>query len=221
MGRIMGRKMGSSKRVLIAGMVVFAMAMLAAGPEIRAAVPAASQWATPLELDFGPLGVGAIGPTLIVTITNSGDTPLTNWAGGAVPAPFGVSQDCNIQGGVLPGSSCHYHLSFSPTAVGTFSATSSSSTNAGPINIILHGKGVGPQASYDFHGTTDHMVDLAHGNVSLQILGGGEVTILGPASALLLGLSLLATPRLRRSPLARRRESADARAHARERRARR
>jgi hypothetical protein len=151
MGRKLGRKMGSSKRVLMAGMVVSAVAMLTAGSGVRAAVPTASQWATPLELDFGPLGVGAIGPTLIVTITNSGDTPLTNWAGGAVPAPFGVSQDCNIQGGVLPGSSCHYYFSFSPSAAGTFSATSSSSTNAGPINIIVHGKGVGAQASYDFH----------------------------------------------------------------------
>jgi hypothetical protein len=75
--------MGSSTRVLSAGMVVLAMSMLTGGEGARAVVATASQWETPLELDFGLLGVGATGPTLIVTITNSGGTPLTSWAGGA------------------------------------------------------------------------------------------------------------------------------------------
>jgi len=145
----MGGKMRSSARILVAGMVL-AMPTLTLSSKVRAAVPTASQWATPLEMDFGPIGVGSTSQ-LTVTITNSGEIPLTGWAGGAVPAPFNASQDCNIQGGVLPGHSCHYFFDFSPTAVGTFSATSSSVTVAGPIDIIVHGTGVGAQASYDAH----------------------------------------------------------------------
>jgi len=111
----------------------------------------ASQWITPLELDFGPVGVGQTSPQMVATITNSGTVPLTGWAGGGVNSPFSASQDCNITGGVLPGKSCHYFFTFSPTAAGTFSATSSSSTNAGPFNIILHGTGLGANMTYDAH----------------------------------------------------------------------
>lgn len=144
-------KIGSSAKVRIVGALVLAMPVFAATPQVRAAVPTASQWTTPLELDFGPLGVGATSPTLSVTITNSGSVPLTGWAGGGLPAPFNASQDCNIPGGVLPGHSCHYYFTFSPTQAGPFDATSSSTTNAGPIQIVVHGQGVGARASYDFH----------------------------------------------------------------------
>src|SRR5512139_3159538 len=111
-------------RVLITGLVVFAALLITDSSDVQAVVFTASQWATPLELDFGPVGLGATSPTLKVTITNSGDIPLTGWAGGAVPAPFNASQDCNIPGGVLPGNSCHYFFTFSPAAAGVFTATS-------------------------------------------------------------------------------------------------
>ena len=137
-------------RVLLAWAMVLAISMMTASSRVQAVVLPASQWATPLELDFGPVGLGTTAPTLLVTITNSGDVPLTGWAGGAVPAPFNASQDCNISGGVLPGHACHYFFTFAPTAAGVFTATSSSSTNAGPINIIVHGTGVGAQATYYF-----------------------------------------------------------------------
>ncbi len=118
-------------------------------PPTQAATIYPGLWYTPTELDFGPVGVGASGKQLVVTITNSGRNPLTGWAGGAVPAPFNASQDCNIAGGVLPGHSCHYFFNFNPTAAGTFTATSNSSTTAGPISITVHGTGVGPSLTYD------------------------------------------------------------------------
>ncbi len=151
-------------RVLVAWIVVFAVPMLTAGPKVQTGVPTAQQWATPLELDFGPVGLGSSGPTLSVTITNSGNVPLTGWAGGGVNAPFNASQDCNIAGGVLPGHSCHYYFNFSPTAAGTFSATSASSTIAGPITIIVHGQGVGAQATYNYH-ALDFGDVLANGRI--------------------------------------------------------
>ena len=103
-------------------------------------------WVTPLELDFGPVGVGSTSPIQAVTITNLGDTTLTNFSGGGIGSPFNVGQNC--AGGVAPGNSCQYSFSFSPTAVGTFSATSSSYTNAGPFSIIVRGTGVGPEVTY-------------------------------------------------------------------------
>jgi hypothetical protein len=159
----MGENMRNWTRVLMAWMAVCAVLMMAVSSDARAVAPTASQWATPLELDFGPVGLGATSPTLSVTITNSGDTPLTGWAGGAVNAPFSASQDCNIVGGVLPGNSCHYYFAFSPTVAGTFSATSSSRTNAGPITIIVHGTGVGAQATYNFGSLDFGDVFTSHG----------------------------------------------------------
>jgi hypothetical protein len=143
--------MNKYKKVTILLITIIALIGLNASSTSQAAVSSAAQWVTPLEMDFGPVGLGSTGSTMIATITNSGNVPLTGWAGGAVPAPFNASQDCNISGGVLPGDSCHYYFTFSPTVAGTFTATSSSSTNAGPINIIVHGTGVGAQATYDAH----------------------------------------------------------------------
>ncbi len=143
--------MKSFTRTLVSLIAVSAILLFSVSSNAQAVVLSTSQWVTPLEIDFGPVGVGASAPQLVVTITNSGSAPLTGWAGGAVPAPFNASQDCNILGGVLPGHSCHYFFNFSPTAAGTFTATSNSSTNAGAISIIVHGTGVGPSLYYDAH----------------------------------------------------------------------
>ena len=98
-------------------------------------------WVTPLVLDFGPVGVGYTSATQGVTITNLGTATLTNFAGGGVYAPFNATQNC--ASGVPPGGKCQYFFTFRPSAVGTFSTTSNSSTNAGPFSIELRGTGVG------------------------------------------------------------------------------
>jgi hypothetical protein len=103
---------------------------------------APSLWVTPLRLDFGPVGVGETSNQQVVTITNNGNATLAGFAGGAVHSPFNASQNCAA--GVPPGESCQYFFQFSPTETGVFTATSSSSTNAGPFSIELLGEGVGP-----------------------------------------------------------------------------
>jgi hypothetical protein len=122
-----------------------ALAVLLLGPlASTAAAPQPVLWVTPLELDFGPVGVGATSPPQVVTITNIGSATLTNFAGGAPFDPqFGAFQNC--AGGVAPGASCQYTFTFEPTAVGVSSSTSNSSTNAGPFVIRLTGEGVGPK----------------------------------------------------------------------------
>jgi hypothetical protein len=94
---------------------------------------------SPLALDFGSVYSGTTSAEQIVTITNTGYSTLTNFAGGGVYPPFWAGQDCAA--GVPPGSHCHYYFTFSPTATGTFTTTSNSSTNAGPFTIALQGRG--------------------------------------------------------------------------------
>ena len=142
-----------SKNVHLHFIIMIAVLILLSGPSSgsNAAFLATDQWVTPLEIDFGPVGVGALSKTIQVTVTNSGANPLTNWSGGAVSPPFNVTQDCISPGGVLPGHTCHYSFSFSPTTAGTFTSTSTTTNNAGSFGIRLHGTGVGAQATYDAH----------------------------------------------------------------------
>ncbi len=122
----------------------FAITILLASGQVAAELittPGPDLWVTPQVIDFGPVGVGQISAPITVTITNTGDETLANFAGGAPGAPFSATQNCTS--GVAPGSSCQYSLTFSPTAAGDFSATSTTSTNAGPFSIEMQGAGVG------------------------------------------------------------------------------
>lgn len=134
--------------ILALGFIVgwqFSRVRISAGaPGAVASAP--DLWVTPLELDLGPVGVGDTSAVQTVTITNLGDATLTDFAGGGVGAPFSAAQNC--AGGVPPGGSCQYFFSFTPSATGAFSATSSSSTNAGPFSILLRGTGAGPVLTY-------------------------------------------------------------------------
>ena len=101
-------------------------------------------WVTPQSLDFGEVALGQTSAQQIVTITNTGDSTLTNFAGGApFDNQFNATQNCAA--GVPPGGSCQYFVTFTPNAVGTSSTTSNSSTNAGSFVINLTGTGIGPE----------------------------------------------------------------------------
>ncbi len=106
--------------------------------------PLVDKTVTPLELDFGPVGLGVTSPPQAVTIRSTSSSTLTDFAGG-VPfdTQFSASQNC--AGGVAPGASCQYFFRFTPTKLGSFETTSESSTNAGPFVIRLRGRGVGPK----------------------------------------------------------------------------
>lgn len=128
--------------LMAATVITFAQEATPAAQESELATGIPSAWITPLEIDFGPVGVGFSSAVHTVTIRNTGTTTLTNFAGGAPFDPqFNASQNC--AGGVAPGASCSYFFRFSPTAVGVFTTTSNSSTNAGNFVIALRGQGVG------------------------------------------------------------------------------
>jgi hypothetical protein len=105
--------------------------------ELRGEGAGAGLSVSPLVLDFGPVTPGDTSPVQTATISNTGRSTLTNFAGGGVYPPFHATQDC--ASGVAPGDSCQYYFTFSPTTTGPFSTTSNSGTNAGPFSILLLG----------------------------------------------------------------------------------
>src|SRR5260370_7567694 len=94
---------------------------------------------TPTTLDYGPVHVGTTSPTQAVTVTNIGPSAVVmSGAGGGVGSPFSGSQSC--QGKTLnPGDSCQMVYSFTPTAAGPATTTSSGDWNGQNFNISLTG----------------------------------------------------------------------------------
>lgn len=142
-----------------------------------------SLWYSPNELDFGPVGIGELSSGQAVTVTNSGDTVI-HFAGGAAPAPFSAAQNCG--GDLAPGASCQYFYSFAPTATGQFSTTTGPSSDAGPIQVTLHGTAVGPDFTYsprsiDFGRALNGTTTAAH-TVTIRNTGRAMLTFTGGAA---------------------------------------
>ncbi len=112
-------------------------------PDAPALAP--SLWASPLELDFGPVGVGETSDTQVVGVTNIGDALLANFTGGSVPFPFHAANNCAA--GVQPGKSCQFSFWVTPSSAGDLNATTTISTNAGPFSVKLRARGVKPEFS--------------------------------------------------------------------------
>lgn len=113
-----------------------------AAPGRPAETFAPSLWATPLEIDFGIVAVGDTTAPIAVTLTNSGNSFVGPFDSGAVGAPFLRTHNCDA--GLFPGTTCQYMFTFAPEIAGDFTATSAITTEAGPVNIVLHGQAAGP-----------------------------------------------------------------------------
>ena len=107
---------------------------------------------SPSSLDFGHEVVGATSSAQSVTLSNTGDGPLTLTAGGATlggsdPSEFAVLADGCRGGTLAPGASCAVDVVFQPTTVGGRSATLSFQNNApdSPQSIALTGTGSPPR----------------------------------------------------------------------------
>src|SRR5258708_14351492 len=92
----------------------------------------------------GPVQVGSTAPNQTVTVTNIGASAVVmSGAGGGVSSPFSGFQGC--QGKTLsPGASCQMVYSFTPTAAGPASTTSSGDGNGQTFNITLTPNRVSP-----------------------------------------------------------------------------
>ncbi len=75
-------------------------------------------------LDFGSVAVGS-SSSLTWTLTNSGTADLTSISFGYLPTELvrdtSVANDCGTT--LVPGASCHFKLTFTPSATGAFSAS--------------------------------------------------------------------------------------------------
>ena len=137
---------------------------------------------TPSGLDFGPVQVGVTSATQTVTVTNVGTSSVTiSIAGGAPGSPFSAGQDFHLTS-LAPGAQGHIIYSFTPTAAGLATATSSFSLNDQPFTVNLAGTGVGPMAlSIEASPTTYDAVGQTI-NYSYVIKNTGTVTLDGPFS---------------------------------------
>ena len=98
----------------------------------------------PAALNFGNQAVLTTSPSQQVTITNTGSAPLAVSAmtlGGADPGDFGQTNNCTT---VPPTESCTIQVDFTPTVIGTRTATLSIADDApgSPQTVSLSGAGV-------------------------------------------------------------------------------
>jgi len=115
------------------------------GTGTAAAQPAVSLSAS--MLDFGTASLGAKSAAQAITLTNSGEAPLTLAGlvlGGAAGGDFALAGTCANGATITPGGACTLQLTFAPTAVGTRSGTltvTSNAANGNPV-VALSGSGV-------------------------------------------------------------------------------
>jgi hypothetical protein len=141
------------------------------------AVTARSLWVTPLSLDFGPVGVDLTSDPQVVTITNVSSHTLPTFVGGGVYPPFYVSGSGCV--GLAPGASCQFNYSFSPTATGTFTTTSTTYVGGELFSVALRGAGVGP-------GLTVNPLSLDFGSVVSGTTSSPQVVTIKNTGASLL-----------------------------------
>ena len=111
----------------------------------------ASAQVSPAALDFGSQPRSTLSPPQAVTITNTGNSPLTIaglTVAGAAASDFIVgSSSCG--GSLAPGGSCQLTVRFAPTALGGRAASLAISSNdtASPASVQLSGMGAQPSAT--------------------------------------------------------------------------
>jgi hypothetical protein len=99
---------------------------------------------TPTSLTFANQSVGTTSPAKTVTFQNAGSVPLSlssiAWSG---QNDFAQTNTCGTPAVVPANSSCTFSITFTPSAVGTFSATLSigDSDPTGPQQITVTGTG--------------------------------------------------------------------------------
>ncbi|MDW4497964.1 choice-of-anchor D domain-containing protein [Sulfitobacter sp. D35] len=96
------------------------------------------------DLSFGHVYEGETSAVQTVNVTNvSDEIQSPSFAGGAPSGDFSAVQNC-AGGNILPGASCQFFYSFTPTAEGTASGVSSFSIDGEAYTVQLNGTGLDP-----------------------------------------------------------------------------
>jgi len=102
--------------------------------------------ALPQDIDFGSVPVGMQSALRSVTLTNSGNAPMSLQSASVTTADFRRVSGCDPGTIVAPGGSCTMQLAANPAAAGTLTASLILSTNDGPYELPLDAVGVGSTA---------------------------------------------------------------------------
>jgi hypothetical protein len=99
-----------------------------------------------LSLSFAQQQIGTTSPAQTITLTNSGGVPLTLIAASVSPGDFSVVNACGNS--LAAHATCAFNVTFSPTAIGTRTATLTISDQFRSQAIALAGVGIaGPGVS--------------------------------------------------------------------------
>jgi hypothetical protein len=115
---------------------------------LQGQLPTASVW-PPGSVTFGPTAVGTTSPSEL-TLTNTGTAALTLTSigiTGADASDFAETNNCGSS--LAPNAACQINVTFTPTAIGDFTANLTVVNNAtkAPLVISLSGSGLGPTAT--------------------------------------------------------------------------
>lgn len=141
----------------------------------------------PLSVIFSDMGIGETSGAQTITLTNTGDRPLSVNNGGPIvvsgnnPADFAVEgTDCFAKL-ILPGATCGIHVHFKPTAMGSRSAEVRIVNNFEGLvqTAALSGKGAVPEVKISATGTLfpDTMVKSVSPPQDVTITNKGTVAL--------------------------------------------
>jgi hypothetical protein len=145
------------------------------------------------SLSFGPVSVGDKSAAQTVTLTNSGQAPLTLATlalGGAAAADFSLAGTCANGMTVAPAATCALQLTFAPTAVGSRSGSLTVTSNASNGNPAVALSGTGAQYALSVNppsatltsevGVTSPPVQAVVTNTGASPITLSSVSITGP-----------------------------------------
>jgi hypothetical protein len=100
----------------------------------------------PVAVDFGAVTLNTPSATRAVSLSNTGNAPLSLSAvnlGGANAGEFSQTHNCPVGGSIAPGASCTISAKFTPAATGSRAATLTLTSNAsGSPAVDLKGTGM-------------------------------------------------------------------------------
>lgn len=115
--------------------------------------PSPAAGVSAISVNFGTLYSGSTSTSRPVTLTNTGNTPLT-LSGIVASANFGQSSNCGSS--LAVSASCTVNVTFKPTYVGTVSGKLTFSTSAGTTEVSLSGTGTAPAPTGTMVGYYNH-----------------------------------------------------------------
>jgi hypothetical protein len=177
----------SSGTVAITGSVAVTNAPVQLSGSSAAATYSAS--VSPIPLAFGNWATGTTSSALNLTVTNTGNSPLTNLTytfGGGTPQPFArVATGTTCAANLAVGASCTFRVQFAPGTATTFSRTLTVANGAAPapqriasVAATLTGTGVATRATASI-APSPLTITLPSG--ATNITGTGTVTLTNTA----------------------------------------